>query len=61
MQKDKMWLGIIVLLQSVALLDELMVKLEICYQVWCDDYFHNGHSSYIKSAYVYNMVVLIIN
>ncbi len=38
-----------------------MVKLKICYKIGCDDYFHNGHSSYIKSTYVYNVVVLIIN
>jgi hypothetical protein len=27
-----MWVGIVVKLQSIALLDELMVKLEICYK-----------------------------
>ncbi len=61
MQKNRMWFGTIVKLQSIALLDELMVRLEICYKVRCNDYFHNGHSSYIKFAYVYNVVVLIIN
>jgi len=30
--KKRMWLGIVVRLQSIALLDELMVKLEICYK-----------------------------
>ncbi len=43
--KKLMWLGTVVRLQSIALLDELMVKLEICYRVWCDDYFYNGHSN----------------
>jgi hypothetical protein len=61
MQKNRMWFGTIVRLQSIALLDELMVKLEICYRVWWGDYFHNGYSSYIKFAYIYNVVVLIIN
>jgi hypothetical protein len=56
-----MWLGTVVRFQSIALLNELMVKLEICYKIWCDDYFNNGHSSYIKYVYVYNVVVLIIN
>jgi hypothetical protein len=32
MQKKRMWVGTIVRLQSIALLDELMVKLEICYK-----------------------------
>jgi hypothetical protein len=32
MQKKRMWLGIVVRLQSIPLLDELMVKLEICYK-----------------------------
>jgi hypothetical protein len=61
MQKNRMWLSTIVGLQSIALLNELMVKLEICDKIQWSDYFHNGHSSYIKSTYVYNMVVLIIN
>jgi len=56
-----MWFGTTTKFQSVALLDELMVKLEICYKIQCDDYFHNGHSNYIKYAYVYNVVVLIMN
>jgi hypothetical protein len=45
-----MWLGSVVGLQSIALLDELMVKLEICYRVWWGEYFHNGHNNYIKYA-----------
>ncbi len=61
MQKNRMWLGIVVGLQSIALLKELMVKLEIYDKVQWGDYFHNGHNSYIKFAYVYNVVVLIIN
>jgi hypothetical protein len=32
MQKNKMWLSTVVVLQSIALLDELIVKLEICYK-----------------------------
>jgi len=61
MQKNEMWLGTIVRFQSVALLNELMVKLEICYKVWCDNYFNDEHNSYIKYVYVYNVVLLIIN
>jgi hypothetical protein len=59
--KNRMWLCTIVGLQSIALLDELMVKLEIYDRVQQGHYFHNGHSSYVKFAYVYNVVVLIIN
>jgi hypothetical protein len=61
MQKNRMWFGTFVRFQFIALLDELMVKLEICYKVQCNDYFHNGNSSYIKYVYLYNVVILIIN
>jgi hypothetical protein len=54
MQKKKKWFGTAVKFQSVALLDELMVKLKICYKIRCNDYFHNGHSSSLNML-IYTM------
>jgi hypothetical protein len=48
-------------LQSIALLEELIVKLWTCYRVQWGDYFHTRLSSYIKIMIIHNVVVLIMH